>query len=128
MAAVSDALEALDTDARSRVLQWAAAKYSVKIGLSQNAKQDGASDQPPPGDKENAGTRETNFDTFADLYAAARPSRDPEKLLVAAYWHQIVKGEKELASGALNKDLTNLGINRGRTSKYKLASLAGVTN
>jgi hypothetical protein len=110
MAEISKALESLDADARARVLLWAGAKYSVKIGSPQPNLNEGIEiDESPFKNGEQVDTPELHFDTFADLYAAAAPPRDPEKVLVAAYWHQEVKGQKELTSAVLNKDLTNLG-------------------
>lgn len=106
MAEISKALEALDADARGRVLQWAGAKYSVRIGsIPPTIQEDSGKDGSPQENREQLDTQELHFDTFADLYAAASPSRDPEKVLVAAYWHQEVKGQKELTSAVLNKPL-----------------------
>jgi hypothetical protein len=58
---------------------------------------------------EPIGDADQQYETFADLYAAAKPSKDFEKVLVAAYWHQVVKGQKDFGSTLLNKDLANLG-------------------
>ena len=113
MGAISDALEPLDTDARSRVLQWASAKYSVKLSTQRQV--DAQVDESTNQSQDCAGkgaevcASSYSYDTLADLFAAASPAKDPEKVLVAAYWHQVVKGQTELTSAMLNKDLTNLG-------------------
>jgi hypothetical protein len=110
MAEISKALDPLDADARARVLQWAGAKYSVRLGSPPLGEhRGGGKDGSAQDSSQQAQTEGLHFDTFAELYAAANPSTDPHKVLVAAYWHQIVKGQRELKSAPLNKDLTNLG-------------------
>lgn len=109
MATIAEVLEALEPEACGRVLQWAAAKYSVALptpGTGQNGSGN-PNDAINNSDPKNDGT--TGYETFADLYAAASPAAESDKVLVAAYWHQVSKGEKELTSAQLNKDLANLG-------------------
>lgn len=108
MATVADALDNLDEEARKRVLQWAAAKFSVVSATGTTThKQNNASKDMSEDTSESSGG--TEFETFADLYAAARPNKLADKVLVAGYWHQVIMKEKELTSAPLNKDLSNLG-------------------
>jgi hypothetical protein len=108
MATVAEALDNLDEEARKRVLQWAAAKFSVVIATGTTThKQNNASKDVSEDASESSD--DTEFETFAELYAAARPSTLADKVLVAGYWSQIIKQEKELTSAPLNKDLSDLG-------------------
>jgi len=109
---------------RVLVFWWAGAKFSVKLGSSPPNLQQESGGNRLPQNGEEVDTQERHFDTFAELYAAASPSKDPEKVLVAAYWHQEVKGQKELTSVVLNKDLTNLG-HRITNINMKFDSLIG---
>ena len=107
MSAIVDALENLDAEARARVLHWAGAKYSVKV--SSAAVEQNIEDLREMPENDSDQDKPSEFETFADLYSESSPAKDPEKVLVAAYWHQVIKGKKELTSAQLNKDLANLG-------------------
>lgn len=104
MTKMSEALEGLDTIARSRVLRWAADKYEVTLAHKVK-KQEDANDT-------STGTDERvsqEYETFAELFSDAGPSTSADKVLLAGYWHQVVLGQSDVNSAALNKDLKDLG-------------------
>ncbi len=49
------------------------------------------------------------FDSFDELFDAARPVTSVDKALVAAYWFQVVQGYEDLEGFQLNRELKNLG-------------------
>jgi hypothetical protein len=104
MQQVSAALASLDNESTARVIRWAAERYSVGItplrapaavpkdALAPNTVQN----TPSPTD-------------IGDLYSAADPSDDGERVLVVAYWYQTLQGEGELDSQRINGQLKDLG-------------------
>lgn len=108
MAAVNAALAGLDADAVGRVLRWAADRYGVSLPgrkASQKFDQDKADEAEEPQDSAASRT----FTHFSDLFDAADPTTDEERVLVSAYWFQVVQGQAELDSQSLNKELKNTG-------------------
>ncbi len=104
MAALTQALEALDADTRSRVLRWAADRYGVTVAKSLKGKV-GAVDATTEVESET----EATFETLADLFVAAAPKTAAEKVLVAGYWFQVLKKQTDLSSFEVNKELKQLG-------------------
>lgn len=106
MASLRDALDPLEPDATKRVLTWAADRFSVDLSPA-----DG--DSAPTDDADKGGDDQQSdvqqFEDFADLYYKADPNTHQERVLVGGYWFQVVKGENELTSRAINKELKNLG-------------------
>lgn len=108
MGKVSTALEALDDDARHRVLRWAGERYGVVLAGAGKG-----------GDRANLGRKGANafgdtgddqeFGTLADLYDAARPKTDAERALVGAYWIWKSEGKAEFQAQPVNTALKNLG-------------------
>jgi len=110
MSKISEALEDLDQEARTRVLQWAAAKFSVNVGIVPDTPKSGSTTgDAGTGQVGNNKVLPNSFETFADLFSEASPSNEVDKVLVAGYWSQEIRGKKELASAQLNKNLANLG-------------------
>lgn len=126
MQAIAGALAELDPAATSRVLRWASDRYDVVFPVSTSRKDgrmagddsDAVSDSGVDVDSGEAEheshvtvpMREENdtFDHFAELYDAAEPKTDAEKLLVAAYWHTNL-GNETFGSQPLNAYLKDLG-------------------
>jgi len=106
MRKVAEALASLDKDEVARVLEWAVSKFGVEIADQPVSQQ--SDSMPPPVNSQNSDT-DINFETLAELFAAASPSTDAEKVLVVAYWHQYVLNEPSLTSYYINKDLKDLG-------------------
>lgn len=108
MSVVANALLSLDPGAQTRVLRWASDRYQI-------------SDAPPErgllSDDGGAGAKPAEtpvvltpvFGHFAELFAQARPTSNDDKALVAAYWIQVIEGNDQWASAALNAELKNLG-------------------
>lgn len=102
MVSVSSALDGLDVDAQARVVRWAAEKYNVtppsraaQIG-NQSADEDDSGNAP-------------QFDAFVDLYDAVNPDTSVEKVLVGAYWLQVIQGESSWSSLQVNNLLKDTG-------------------
>jgi hypothetical protein len=51
----------------------------------------------------------TDHTDLAELYMAASPASDAEKVLVVGYWHQINQGKDNLEAQTIHTDLKNLG-------------------
>lgn len=96
-------------------MRWAAERYDVTLAktpmkgrekilgedeIDEEDEVDGGGDNP---------TGSGEFEDFADLYAAVAPSTDKERVLVAAYWVQVIEGNDTFGSTGLNKILKDLG-------------------
>lgn len=135
MGRVADALGDLEEGERSRVLRWAAERYGVVIAPTREpvGEPDTGRRSGPVTVVENheqvdepAGNRAAasrKFDTFAELYDAAPPSTDQERVLVAGYWTQVVQGKNPFGSRELNKDLRDLGHAVGNINKAMSANM-----
>ena len=126
MAKVAAALEELDESTRSRVLKWASDRFDVVLAQpviqAQQPVTVSASElNEEAGEEEN---QDEGYETFAELFSDASPSTHPERVLVAGYWHQVIQGQSDLTSGALNKDLKDLGYAVSNISE-KFDSLMG---
>lgn len=102
LARVVEAIDGLDVSAIQRVLEWAWKRF-VGAGL------------PDPGAGRGAAPAE--HADLAELYVAARPATDPEKVLVVAYWHQVNAGKENLDAQTINTDLKNLGHGVGNVTR-----------
>jgi hypothetical protein len=101
MLAIARILAALpDNDARRRVLSWAA----DKAGVAPMPRMYNSTDS-----KKTDNANAVAFETFAELFDAARPSSEKEKAILAAYWRTKVDGAAQFVSQELNKLLTDLG-------------------
>lgn len=111
MATLSSALEALDDQARARILRWASDKFGIGNVAAVKIKNSGdfpTDDEDPQETDESEGNNDS-FDSFAEFFAEAAPSNESEKVLVAGYWFQVKEGQSDLTSAQLNKELKNLG-------------------
>lgn len=138
MGKVADALNDLEENARGRVLRWAAERYGVAVapardrsgkgdtgrGSAADGDSDGDFDEDEGDEQNGGGGGPKDFEHFAELYDAAGPATDAEKVLVASYWAQVVKGKSSFGSRELNKELKDLGhavsaINKAMSSNMK---------
>jgi hypothetical protein len=129
MTSVSDAFEALDLDARRRVLRWAADKYGVEWQEEQRAATpDGAANLTNENGSDKAAARESGqaatYEHFADLYDAAGPTSSADKALVGAYWAQVLQGNSQWASQSVNTELKNLGHGLKRINDALASNIA----
>lgn len=100
MAVVSRALGSLDPEVRARVLRWAAERYGLGRAL-------GAATQSPPTESTSASGGHPG--EIADLFDAANPATQSEKVLIVGYWLQEVLGHPELEAQEINDHLKHLG-------------------
>lgn len=95
MSDVTAALEPLDEEARRRVLRWANERFKIQPSKSTQTEPD----RDPS----------KQFESFDQLFDAANPATASEKALVAAYYNQVVQGQEDFDSMALNRQLKHLG-------------------
>lgn len=110
MAAINAALAGLEADVVSRVLRWAAERHKVPPNQTvDDAKRKRTSSAESKTRNESTDTTPKDFQHFGDLYDAADPSTDADRVLVAGYWFQMIQNQSELESQAINKELKHLG-------------------
>ena len=108
MQAISLELSSLENEATvKRVLQWAAGRYGVTLDTSSVGGKAST----------NARVEEGRFEGIADLFDAANPSTEPEKVLVVAFWFQEIQGQGDVDSQSLNTELKNLGHGIGNITR-----------
>ena len=110
--AVHDALEPLDTEARTRVLTYIASLLSIKVqtAVSPAVAATREPDEGTPEDEPDESMRATqDYLSFAELYAHAQPKNNAERALVAGYWLQVCQGADSFTAAEVNRELTNLG-------------------
>lgn len=111
MQAVYKALEPLDDDARSRVIEYIISRLDIAAPTALRSRAAGLA-----GDDEvdeavleagEAGARK--YGSLAELYDTAQPTTNANKALVAGYWLQVCRGAESFDGFSANKDLKNLG-------------------
>ncbi len=111
MGAISNAVEDLDDAQRVRVIQWVCARYNV--GVPSRPEQGGGVDRGSQSDehspRDDSGDPSQDYESFADLYDQANPSSSTDKALIGGYWLQVVKGDADFVSQAVNTELKELG-------------------
>jgi len=112
MMKIAAALESLDDAARQRALQWAFSRYRGARQLEVVTPAAGRPHEPATDSLVGAA-----YETFADLFEAARPDTEREKALVAAYWVQSCQGNTSFVSQALNAELKDLGHGVGNITE-----------
>jgi len=128
MSVIADALTALDGDARSRVLRWAAEKFGVSLQRSspnggaayQARRSDGDTDSedrveeranggPPESSPNGTAVLAVQFSHFAELFDTVHPKTPMEQAVTAGYWEQEIHGRKDWQAQTINNHLKNLG-------------------
>lgn len=113
MAKTAQALSSLDEPSQHRVIAWLSEKYGVanrlvKVRDETPAKSD--KDEPvSPSQKE--------FTEFAEMFNVFNPGSDAEKLLVGAYWLQVIEGSDSWYSVGINKLIKPTGHGIGKISR-----------
>lgn len=110
---VVDAIDGLDPSAIQRVLEWAWKRF-VGAELPDAGSGRGAAPQGAWGPVQGPHVQSTDL---AELYVAARPATDADKVLVVAYWHQVSAGKENLDAQTINTDLKNLGHGVGNVTR-----------
>ena len=102
LALVAKALEGQPPDAIERIIRWASSRHSiVEIPAARDKI------QPDSGNKTAIGS--SDFASFPDLYDAANPKTELQRVLVVGYWLQEHEGSAEWAAQPANDLLKNLG-------------------
>ncbi len=120
MRSVKDALEDLEPEVRERVIDWAVKRFDIAVGDPGPGRsaQESSNDEPDEDDGTETGNGpQPQFDFFAELYDAAGPTSDKEKVLVAGYWQQKIQGAVTFQAYALNKELKELGHGVGHINQ-----------
>lgn len=114
--AVHAALEPLDGEARTRVLAYIISLLGMDAklasGRSASPSATAASeDDDLPEEVVSAETTKqlSTYSTFAELYAAANPKSNPERVLVVGYWLQVCRAGDSFTAASANKELKHLG-------------------
>lgn len=107
MAEIAEALKPLQPEEVKRVLRWASEKFLPKD-------QRGFGQEYSVGAHTDAGAtvavpHPNTFTGIADLFDSAAPDTGLEKILVAAYWFQVVQAMEDFDSQSLNTELKHLG-------------------
>lgn len=110
----------LDDAVRGRVLRWVLERFSLHDlapakrqekqtpnEREENGDQGGARSDMDPGGSE----------TLSEFYAAASPSTDANKTLVAGYWFQFREGLANLEAQKINSELKHLGHKVGNITR-----------
>jgi hypothetical protein len=112
-------LRPLQRDEQLRVLNWIGSKLDIEIGQPRaKARQstDERVDDADPTTERGGGAAET-FAEFADLCAAANPTSDADKALVAGFWFQKCKGGASFGSQECNTQLRHYGTPIGNITR-----------
>lgn len=102
MSRVVEAIDGLDAAATQRVLEWTWKRF-VGGGVPDAGRERGAA--------------VTEHADLPELYMAARPAGDAEKVLVVGYWHQVNQGKDNLDAQTIHTDLKNLGHGVGNVTR-----------
>lgn len=109
MQAMVAALQDLDEDARSRVLEWTAKRFRTKLGAGRRRAGIGIAGPGASGREENEAQANGEYRDLADLLDAARPNDDNQRALVAGYWFQVVEGGGSFSGQQINDALKDTG-------------------
>lgn len=105
------ALEPLDGDARSRVINYIVARLEISLKTSTSP---GSADSVLSGDEGEIITEENEnakavYSSLAELYDSTQPKSNSDKALVAGYWLQVCMGAESFDGHSANKELKHLG-------------------
>lgn len=121
MKAVATALQGLDDDAIARVVRWQIDQYDVVVAGIKRTRLKAGGLEPSDDDGDEA---IVDFESAAELLAAAQPQTDVEKVLVTGYWFQVVQNQSELESQSINTELKH----QGHGIKNITSAFAGLIN
>jgi hypothetical protein len=108
MAEIASVFASLEEDEVQRVLRWANEKFRGRgagPGYSSAASSTSATVTEAAGEGDRHG-----FEDLPAIIDAAKPTNGLERILVAAYFHQTLKGEPDFDSQSLNSQLKHLGF------------------
>jgi hypothetical protein len=96
---VAKALADLTEEQRHNVLAYVNTRYGGRLPAGVRA--------GPDQEAEAVSTEQ--FDRIGDLFDAADPQTEADKVLIAAYWAQVVEKAEEFEAYPVNQQLKNLG-------------------
>ncbi|MBS0381747.1 MAG: hypothetical protein JSR56_04870 [Proteobacteria bacterium] len=120
MVQIEVALKSLQDDERSRVIQWALARFRVQAKAPQQpvgAKTAAGNDASSGTEGFGATNGADNYEELATFYDAAGPSTDTDKALVVAYWIQVREGAADIDTQSVNTRLKHLGYGIGNVTR-----------
>lgn len=121
MAKANSAVKDLIEEERVRVIQWLAAKYMTNYSASRIPS--GGLPSGANGDVDTLENDDTQqFGSFAELLAESNSNTPINRVLLAAYWVQVVEGADSFKTFELNKNLNDTGYFDDNITK-KLKSL-----
>jgi hypothetical protein len=112
---VYTALEALDSGARTRVMNYIISRLNVtpeskpEDGTADTREGQGVADSPDTAALRQEQSRAPKYASFAELFDAARPSGNANKALVAGYWLQVCQDQGDFDGLSANRELKHLG-------------------
>lgn len=109
MQTVFSTLEALDAEARGRVMAYVASRLDLPRQSLPTAKVQAALVDETILDGANTQDTTQTFQSLAELFDASQPTTNAEKALVAGYWVQVCLGNETFDSQSANKELKHLG-------------------
>lgn len=118
MSTTSRELSKLDEKARYRVIKWLSEKFGVPILTTSNSENNTGVKVNVEGQLKLEGYQE-----FAELFNAFNPSSDTEKLLIGAYWSQVVEKNESWYSISINKLLKPTGHGIGKIARVLSGAL-----
>ena len=107
MSAVAGAIKDLDPEAQARVIEWAAKRYAVQLAPAPRGRAGASASSASVAGEDEAEVAE--YGEFAELFAAAAPTTEMQKALVAGYWVQVIQNKPNFVSLDLNRELKHLG-------------------
>lgn len=106
--AVHDALEPLDDEARSRVVQSVVTLLAINAPISIGP-ETGIAEEDDVVAAGEAAEGASIYSDFAELHATTNPSTNAESALVAGYWLQVCQKNENFTAQSVNRELTHLG-------------------
>lgn len=121
MATVAAAIDSLSLpSARLRVAAWAADRYGLVP-----ARRDRGPHVQPATNETSESMEGSEYSDFAEMFHAAAPRNDRERLLTAGHWLQVRQSEPHLHADNVNEILTPLGERISRVRVVLPALFAG---
>lgn len=106
MGQIAKALEPLDQEAVRRVLKWAIERYQPR---SASIAPSASLVEVPSISAESTRTLPRTYLDLPELFDAANADTGLDKVLVVAYWFQVVQGSEDWDSQSINSELKHLG-------------------
>lgn len=107
--AILKAFDPLDADGRGRVFQYVANRLGIAAKPFAGSGSQSTTKPPPHASGGGMPSDGAKFDSFADLFHAAKPETNAQKALVAGYWLQICQNAQDFTAQAANSALKDLG-------------------